>query len=112
MLARTRSRTRSLVWSRWQSICGRSIGADRNENGTGGVVAVLARRTALGNVAIEVDAAPIEARRRTRFQTTPSRSRSDLSDSASSRDGGSPARPAGVLFQTDVNEPVRETCLS
>ena len=32
----------------------------------------------------------------------------DLSDSASSRDGGSPARPAGTLLGADVNQAVQE----
>ena len=56
----------------------------------------------------EVDAARDRAAAACRSSAGPTRSRSDLSDSASSRDGGSPARPAGRCSRPDVNQAVQE----
>ena len=94
MFARTSSCTRSLVCSRWQSICGRSIRAVRNENGTGGSSPRSTR-----NVPSATGASKSMLSRSSRggvpVFSRPHSKPNDFSDSASSRDGGSPTRPAG-----------------
>ena len=61
-----------------------------------------------GVEAREVDAAPVKPRRGARSSSRPQLKPKPFSDSASSRDGGSPARPDGRCSRPDVNQAVEE----
>ena len=65
------------------------------------------RRRARRSNTREVDAAPIEPRRRAGLQPAPREAAAPCSDSASSRDGGSPARPAGRCSRPTCTRPLR-----
>ena len=68
---------------------------------SGGLVAVLGMEPG------KVNALPVEPRRRAGLEPAPLGTRTPLSDSASSRDGGSPARPDGRCSGPMWTRPLR-----
>ena len=108
MFARTRSRTRSLVCSRWQSICGRSMRAGQKRKRHRRIVAALdVRRRPRATWRSKSMLGAIEPRRRPGFRRPHSKSErlQRLGEIARRRLAGATGR---MLLRPDVNQTVQK----
>ena len=109
---RTRSCTRYQLVKGEQTVCSQSVGgpdrAGQERKRDRRIVAALDREARRARPALEKSMLSRSSRGGVPVFSRPHSTPNDYNDSASSRDGGSPARPDGPLFAADVHQAVQE----